>query len=216
MSDRDREDHDASLVAHEEQLRVDKRWEGVGHARFRREVEREKVREDYPRQVERLAHQRVPPAPDDSGKIETLPDGSISVPLFEEELVVTRRSVLRERVIIRKEQVTEWQRVEEELRREHITVDTGDVPEGAVTGLSGSTRGRRSRSRATGPAETRPFFLTSEFAFGVLAILGLLITALVNDSIDARFFWIAATVIAAAYFLSRGLAKADTPESRQR
>jgi uncharacterized protein (TIGR02271 family) len=76
--------------------------------------------------------ERVPVAPDDSGKIETLPDGSISIPLFEEELVVTRRTVLRERVIIRKEEVTEWERVEAELRRETVRFETDDVPSGSV------------------------------------------------------------------------------------
>ena len=65
----------------------------------------------------------MPAAPDDSGKIETLPDGSISIPLYEEELVVTRRTVLRERVIVRKEEVTEWQTVEAELRSERATLD---------------------------------------------------------------------------------------------
>ena len=209
MSDREREDHDGDLVAHEEQLRVDKRWEGVGHARFRTEVERKRVRADYPRRVERLAQERVPPNPNDSGEIETLPDGSISVPLFEEELVVTRRPILRERVIIRKEEVTEWQRVEEELRRERIAFDTSDVPEGAVTGADRFAD--TPRRRRTTFVETRPFFLTSEFWLGLLAVLALLITTLVSDSIDARFFWGATTAIAAVYAVSRGFAKADTP-----
>lgn len=56
-----------------------------------------------------------------------LPDGSVSIPLFEEELVVTRRLVLRERVVIRKELLTDWQLVDVELRREHVAVDTDDA-----------------------------------------------------------------------------------------
>jgi len=98
----------------------------------RREVERGQVRGHYPRQREQLARGRVPVNEDDSGQIETLPDGSISVPLFEEELVVTKRTVLRERVIIRKETVTDWQTVEAELRREHVSFDTDDLPAGSV------------------------------------------------------------------------------------
>ena len=121
-----------ALVLHEEEASVDTRWEGVGHARFVREVERDRVAEDYPVRREQLFEERLPAGPDDSGRIETLPDGSISIPLFEEELVVTRRTVLRERVIIRKEEVTEWQRVEAELRRERVRVESGAAPPGSV------------------------------------------------------------------------------------
>ena len=122
---------DRSLVRHTEEARVDKRWEGVGYARVRREVESGLARADYPVQHDELVHERVPIGANDSGKIETLPDGSISVPLFEEELVVTKRTVLRERVIIRKESVTDFETVEAELRREHISFDTSDLPEGS-------------------------------------------------------------------------------------
>jgi len=124
-------EHD-SFVRHEEEATVGTLWEGVGHVRVRREVEHGRVREDYPRQVEQLAQERVPVGDEDSGEIETLADGSISIPLFEEELVVTRRTVLRERVIIRKEHFIEWQTVEAELRRERIELDAEDAPEGSV------------------------------------------------------------------------------------
>lgn len=66
-------------------------------------------------------------AENDSGEIEVLPDGSVSIPLFEEGLVVTRRQVLRERVVIRKEPVTGWETVDVKLRREHIAFDTDDA-----------------------------------------------------------------------------------------
>jgi hypothetical protein len=40
--------------------------------------------------------------------------------------------------------------------------------------------------------------------------LGIGITASISPSIDARFFWTAATVITAAYMLSRGIAKSGS------
>ena len=123
---------DETIVLHEEEASVSKRWEGVGSVTARRQVERERVSADYPRGREEIVSERVPAAPDDSGKVETLPDGSISIPLFEEELVITRRTVLRERVIIRKEEVTEWERVEAELRREWVQFETDDAPPGTV------------------------------------------------------------------------------------
>src|SRR3954463_615497 len=62
----------------------------------------------------------------DSGEVETLPNGSISIPILEEELVVTKRIVVRERIVVRKELVTETEHVEADLRRERIEVDEGD------------------------------------------------------------------------------------------
>ncbi|HEX2505013.1 MAG TPA: DUF2382 domain-containing protein [Gaiellaceae bacterium] len=46
----------------------------------------------------------------------------MSIPVFEEELVVTKRMVLKERVLIRKELQTELVKVGT-LRREHVRVD---------------------------------------------------------------------------------------------
>jgi uncharacterized protein (TIGR02271 family) len=123
---------DGALVAHEEEARVDRRREGIGTTRVRREVSQEKVHGEYPRRRDELVSERVQVGDDDSGEIETLPDGSISVPLFEEELVITKRTVLRERVIVRKETITEWETVEAELRRETIEVDSDDAPARSV------------------------------------------------------------------------------------
>ena len=202
---------DETLVLHEEQATVGKRWEGVGYARVRREVEREKVRADYPRDRERLTHERVPTGENDSGQIETLPDGSISIPLFEEELVVTRKTVLRERVIIRKENVTEWQRVEAELSRERVRFDADDVPSGSFEGAETLADPRRGRGGPARGAETKPFFLASEFALALVAWIALLITALVSDAVDAWTFSLLTFAILVGYMLSRGAAKAYAP-----
>jgi hypothetical protein len=59
-------------------------------------------------------------------------------------------------------------------------------------------------------SETKPFFLTSEFLVFVLYLMGLGISASTDSTIDARLFWILATVAASAYMLSRGIAKAAT------
>ncbi len=76
--------------------------------------------------LERLASERVPPNENDSGKMETLPDGSISIPVYEEELVVTKHTVLRERVIIRKEIVSETRTIQVELGRERVEVEADE------------------------------------------------------------------------------------------
>jgi uncharacterized protein (TIGR02271 family) len=59
----------------------------------------------------------------DSGQVEYQADGSVSIPVFEEELVCEKRVVVRERVVVRKEAVTENQELEADLRRERVDVD---------------------------------------------------------------------------------------------
>jgi hypothetical protein len=58
--------------------------------------------------------------------------------------------------------------------------------------------------------ETKPFFMTSEFAFYGLMTLALLITAAVDDSIDARWFWLLEIPLTIGYLLSRGIAKSGS------
>ena len=84
-----------------------------------------------------------------------------------------------------------------------------------------TTRGRISdraamRERWTAPpravhdSETRPFYVTSEFLVFVLFLMGLAIAAGSSASIDARYYWAAATVVSSVYILSRGIAKSGS------
>jgi hypothetical protein len=67
-----------------------------------------------------------------------------------------------------------------------------------------------SRFRRQYPIETKPFFLTSEFAAAAVAVIALAITAAASDSIDAWRFWLLTTAITVGYLLSRGIAKCGT------
>ena len=71
-------------------------------------------------------------------------------------------------------------------------------------------RGAWFPARQDHSSETKPFYLTSEFLVFSLYLMGLAIAASTSPSIDARLFWILATVAVAAYMLSRGIAKAAT------
>jgi uncharacterized protein (TIGR02271 family) len=64
----------------------------------------------------------------DSGEVETLADGSISIPILEEELVVTKRVVVRERLIVHKDSHVEHRTVGAELRRERVEVREDGAP----------------------------------------------------------------------------------------
>lgn len=120
-------DDDASITRHEEELQLGTRTQTWGTIRARTRVEGERVDEYVPRQAEYADEtERVEVTGEDSGEVEVLADGSVSIPLFEEELVVEKRLRVRERVIIRKHTRTEQHHVEAELRREHIEVDADD------------------------------------------------------------------------------------------
>ena len=117
----------ATLVRREEELELGKEEHAVGAVRARKRVETERVERVEPRAIEYGELERTVPAEGDSGEIETLPDGSISIPLFEERLVVRKELVVRERVVIRKRTVTEEHRIEAELRKEQIELERDDA-----------------------------------------------------------------------------------------
>ena len=113
-----------SVVRHEEELAVGAETRELGAVRVRKRVDTDRVREVVPRAVEDLdVVERTAPNDDDSGEVEVLPDGSVSIPILEEELVVTKRTVVRERVVVRKTTETKHQRVEAEIRKERVEVD---------------------------------------------------------------------------------------------
>jgi hypothetical protein len=59
-------------------------------------------------------------------------------------------------------------------------------------------------------AETKPFFLTSEFLAFLLAVAAILIAVWQADNFEAPRAWLYVTIVAAAYIVSRGIAKAGT------
>jgi uncharacterized protein (TIGR02271 family) len=114
---------EAEAVRREERLHVTKDERETGAVRVRKRVETDHVEDRIPRWVEEAEVERRGPNEEDSGEIETLPDGSLSIPVLEEELVVTKRVVVRERLIVRKRARTEETRVEAELGRERVEVE---------------------------------------------------------------------------------------------
>ena len=122
MSEREPQPEDQTLIRHEQEVGVEKVREPVGSVRAHKTLEHERVAEMVGRDVEDADIERVPANEQDSGEVETLPDGSVSIPILEEELVITKRLVVRERVVVRKRTVTEQHRVEADLLRERVDV----------------------------------------------------------------------------------------------
>ena len=126
----ERDDRGAEVTVSEERLRVDTEREQIGSARAVKHVDVEQATARVERGTEHADLERsvVDDVDTDSGEVETLPDGSISIPVFEEQLVITKRLVVRERVIVRKHTVYEEQVVTADLRRERLDVEAvGDA-----------------------------------------------------------------------------------------
>jgi uncharacterized protein (TIGR02271 family) len=115
-------EQEAELVRYEERATFATVEREAGRIHLRKTAETEVERREMDLRVEHAAIERVPAAEHDSGVIETLPDGSVSIPIVEEEVVVTKRLVVRERVIIRKQVEMQRRSIELPLRRERIDI----------------------------------------------------------------------------------------------
>ena len=127
---RPHDERSADVTVSEERLQVGTERVEVGSARAVKHVDVEQATARVERGTEHADLERsvVDDVEADSGEVETLPDGSISIPVFEEQIVITKRLVVRERVIVRKHTVYEEQVVSAELRRERLEVEAvGDV-----------------------------------------------------------------------------------------
>ena len=70
----------------------------------------------------------TPATEGDTGEVLTLPDGSLSIPLFEERIVVEKRLVVRERIVVRKYDVAHAEQVGADVRVEHVEI----VPDAGI------------------------------------------------------------------------------------
>ena len=121
-----------SVVRHEERLVAGAVEREAGKVRIRKELERVDFDEVIPYAVEHAEVERVPPNVDDSGDIETLPDGTVSIPVLEEQLVIQKRLVVTERLLVRKRVETREQRVTADLTREVVSVDVDEAVDDRV------------------------------------------------------------------------------------
>lgn len=118
---------EARLTLSEEQLRVDRERRQAGEVQIDKHVETRHVEERVPTRHEEVVIERRPATAgmDASPRIE---EDEIRVPVTEERLVVEKRAVPVEEVVVRKRDVIEEETVDAELRRERVDVrEEGDV-----------------------------------------------------------------------------------------
>lgn len=123
---------DVSVVRREEELVTDKALVDAGSVRVRKSADVLPVELAIERNTEHAEVERLAPEGGGSGQVETLADGSVSIPIFEEELVITKRLVVRERVIVRKRTVADEHLIEAELKRERADIDVDSNPQDVV------------------------------------------------------------------------------------
>lgn len=115
------QDHaDLEVVRSEEQLQVGTRLSDAGRVLVRKLVGGRHETHDVERHEEQAEVDRVPADAGDTGEVLTLPDGSLSIPVFEEKVVVVKQLVVRERIIVRKHSVAHRERVEADVLVEHV------------------------------------------------------------------------------------------------
>jgi uncharacterized protein (TIGR02271 family) len=147
-----RYDDQTEVIRREEELRVATTAHEAGRVGVRKVVDHEQAATVVPVGTEHADFERHPVAEADSGEVEVLPDGSISIPVFQEELVIEKRLVVRERVIVRKHTVVEDQLVEADLRRERVEIEADPEVADRVTHEEGPSWGSVRGDDAGAPA----------------------------------------------------------------
>ncbi|HYP48204.1 MAG TPA: PRC and DUF2382 domain-containing protein [Thermoleophilaceae bacterium] len=120
---------DDAMTRSEEELRVGKTQRERGRARLRKYVVTEQVQQTVPVQREEVRIEREPITDanvDAATSGPAISEEEHEVTLHEEEVVVDKRAVPKERVRLDKETVTEDKVVSEEVRKERIETD-GDA-----------------------------------------------------------------------------------------
>ena len=123
-----------AMTRSEEEVRVGKAARERGRARLRKYVVTEEVQQTVPVQREEVRLEREPVTEanvDDATAGPEISEDEHEVVLHEEEPVVEKRTVPKERVRLGKETVTEEQQVSEEVRKEQIEAE-GERPPGAA------------------------------------------------------------------------------------
>ena len=120
----------ASVVRHEERLNVGTQEREAGHARLRKYVVTDHETVDVPVEREEVTVERTP-INDANARVDNgiIGEEEVDVTLHEERPVVQKETVAVEEVGLNKQTVQETQRVEADVRKEQVDVET-DVDRG--------------------------------------------------------------------------------------
>ena len=111
----------------EEELAIGKRRVPAGAMSIRKRVETRHVAEPVSTSHEEVTIERRPVANADSATGADIGEDEIRIPVYEDEIVVDKRRVLKEEIVVKKKEVQDSQTVEADLRKEKIDVDESGV-----------------------------------------------------------------------------------------
>jgi uncharacterized protein (TIGR02271 family) len=114
-------DNELRVQRSEEELAAGTREREAGEVRVRKNVRTDRESVEVPTRHEEVSVERVPLSGEASEA--QIGDDEINVPVTEEEVVVSKRPVVKEEVRIRKDVVEDTEVVEEDVRREEIDVE---------------------------------------------------------------------------------------------
>jgi uncharacterized protein (TIGR02271 family) len=114
-------DNELRVQRTEEELAAGTREREAGELRVEKNVRTDRESVEVPTRHEEVSVERVPLSGEASEA--QIGDDEINVPVTEEEVVVSKRPVVKEEVRIRKDVVEDTQIVEEDVRREEIDVE---------------------------------------------------------------------------------------------
>src|SRR5690606_26022287 len=119
-------EEDMTVLRSEERAHIGTETEETGRARVHKSVETEHFERDVPVTREELRVERVPLTDEDRAQAAETPrmeEQDEEIILHSEQAVVSKESVPVEKVRISKQEVSDTQHVEGELRKEHIDVE---------------------------------------------------------------------------------------------
>jgi uncharacterized protein (TIGR02271 family) len=114
-------DNELRVQRTEEELAAGTREREAGELRVKKNVRTDRDSVEVPTRHEEVSVERVPLSGEASEA--EIGDDEVAIPVTEEEVVVSKRPVVKEEVRIRKDVVEDTQIVEEDVRREEIDVE---------------------------------------------------------------------------------------------
>jgi uncharacterized protein (TIGR02271 family) len=125
---RDARGRDDRMTLSEEKLDVSKHREQAGEVRLNKHVETEHVRKEVPVTHEEAVVERRPLTGADALNAKpTITEDEIRIPLNQEEVSVSKRTVPKEEIVVKKHQVEGTETVEADLRHEEVDIDRSDA-----------------------------------------------------------------------------------------
>lgn len=127
LEQQQQKDNEQRLTRSEEELAIGKRRVPAGSMSIRKRVETRHVAEPVSTTHEEVTIERRPVANADSATGTDIGEDEIRIPVYEDEIVVDKRRVVKEEIVVKKNEVQDTQTVEADLKKEKIDVDESGV-----------------------------------------------------------------------------------------